>query len=270
MILPRIVGVLGGVTGAVRGLGAAFSFLGIASGGILPALGIVVAAFAALYAGAKGADTSVSGIMGVITSVTNAAKPLIEGFAKLFKAMEPVFVEFGNVILDTLVPVLKTAGEVLGWLSGQLAEVLSYLRSIPVTLPGGRESSALSVGARIAIGPLGWASLIKDMITGPAQEARIGPSGRTGPLASSFGLGGGGKSGFGSIESGWQQAMMAGMRSPAAETAENTGAAKVTLTNILSSIDIGNTLLYQYLKRSGTNTLDSDMGLGFEGGGADW
>jgi hypothetical protein len=266
MILPKIVGVLGIVTGAVRGLGTAFGFLGAASGGILPALGIAIAAFAALYAGAKQSDTSVGGIMGTIRSVTDAIKPIIEGFTSLFKAIEPVFVEFGNIIKDTLVPILRTAGEVLGFLAGQLAEVLTYLRSIPVTLPGGSDTNSLSVGLRLLAGPLGWASLVKDMITGPTQGIRaMGSSRVSEPLKSSFGLGGGGKGSLGSLESGWQTAMMAGLRSPAAQTAENTEKAKEALNNILNTLNTFPEMYRQMFNRDA-----GDNGQGFEGAGADW
>jgi hypothetical protein len=222
MILPRLIAPIGMIVGGVRMLTGAMIALNAGSGGIIVALGLVVSLFAGLYASAKGADTSVGGIAGTLTRAGQSIAPVVESIKDMFVALEPVILEFGNVVKDTMVPILNKAVTAIRATADALKDIEGKINSISNVGGGGGSGGGFSmIEAAFPMltflrnpGSLGLGGILGSLIP-ENQTSRVESAKQKSPVGM-----GGGPGGFGDVTSGWRKAMEASMKGPMEEAVD--------------------------------------------------
>lgn len=122
----QMIGGLVLATVAVKGLSMAFGTLGIASGGLLPIIGLVVTGLAAFMSNTDAGQKSLGGL-------ADAFKPLMNAAGGLMEALGPLLEMLGSSLVSTLQPVIEIVSslvEVLAPVIGLFVAIIQPIAAV--------------------------------------------------------------------------------------------------------------------------------------------
>lgn len=156
VVLPQVATAVGVVVAAVKGLSAVFAGVtGIASGGILPILGLLAAALVAVVGASGDGAGALGGVGKTLGKLWEAVKPVVDAvgdaLAGAFEEMRPALEQVGNALAqvgalvaehvvgllkamaplgEMILSVVVTAVDVLGTVLGALVPILAEVASV--------------------------------------------------------------------------------------------------------------------------------------------
>jgi phage-related protein len=222
-IFPKLVGGINLVIGVVKGLVGALAGVNVVTGGILPIIGLVLAAFTGIGLASDVAGSGLGGLLDAFQplldvfadlkdTVGEALKPLIPVAQEVVQALAPVLagvVEFAGAFAELLAPAIGLIGKALVPLLLLLKPLISFFTLLARTI-----SSILKPVLDALAWTLGLVSKEIAVLVGvdlePPTKRAIKPTQRQDLTLRS--------GGFGSVAGAWERIAQASVRSTIGKT----------------------------------------------------